>query len=117
MKAGYFLLVKSTAGPGAPAPSVANFEAEVNNAAGRTGAVVNNVWVAQGSYDFIVQVEIDTDKAPALGNQGGPAVTPQHAALALVAALAQNAAVSTETVPVLPASDGTLQAFVGHSCT
>lgn len=117
MKADYFLLVKSTAGPGAPAPSVANFEAEVNNAAGRTGAVVKNVWVAQGPYDFIVQVEIDSANAPALGNHGGPSVTPQHAAVALVAALAQNAAVTTETVPVLPASDSTLQAFVGHSCT
>jgi hypothetical protein len=117
VKADYFLLVKSTAGPGGQAPSVANFEAEVNNAAGRTGAVVNNVWVAQGPYDFIVQVEIDTDNAPALGNHGGPPVTPQHAALALVAALAQNAAVTTETVPVLPASDTTLKAFVGHSCT
>lgn len=117
MKADYFLLVKSTAGAGDRAGSITNFEAAVNNAAGRTGAVVTNVWIAQGPYDFIVQVEIDTANAPALDVPKGSEVTPQHAAIALVTALAHNAAVTTETVPVLPASDSTLQAFVGHSCT
>jgi hypothetical protein len=120
VKATYFLLVKSVAsaaGAQSRATSVQDFELAARNAAARTGATIDNVWVAQGAYDFIVQVEVDTGQAPALGGPAGAEVTPQHAALALVTALSQNAAVTTETVPVLPAGDDTLQAFVGHSCT
>jgi hypothetical protein len=114
LEATYFLLVKSTAGK---APQPANFEAAVNNAAQRTGATISNVWIAQGPYDFIVEVGIDTANTPAIDGVDTSQVAPQHASLALAAALAQNAAVSTETVPVVAASDGTLQKYVGHSCT
>lgn len=110
--------MKSTAGKGDRAQSVASFEAAANDAAQRTGAAtITKVWIAQGPYDFIVEVAIDTANAPAIGGVDGAQVTPQHAALTLVTALAQAAAVTTETVPVLPADDNTLQQYVGHSCT
>jgi hypothetical protein len=113
VQATYFLLVKSTAGH---VPQPASFEAAVNNAAQRTGATIANVWIAQGSYDFIVEVGIDTANTPAIDGVDANQVAPQHAALALAAALSQNAAVSTETIPVVTAGDGTLQKYVGHSC-
>lgn len=113
MQATYLLLVRSTADK---PPQPANFEAAVEHAAERTGAAIGNVWIAQGPYDFVVEIAIDTANTPAIDGVDRAQVTPQHAALALVAALSQTAAVATQTVPVVAAGDATLQKYVGHSC-
>lgn len=117
----FFVLVKS-GGQAAPAADAAaqqniveSFEAEVKNAAARTGVTPASTWVAGGTYDYILEIEIDTANWQGPPAQGGGPPSPQQIAIGFSAALAQAASVSTETVPVFPLEDD-IKAVVGHSC-
>jgi hypothetical protein len=114
----YFLLVKSiakTAAAPADTTLVEDFQQALANSAAQAGATVDLEMVAQGEYDFIVQITIDTGKYAGLHpGDGGP--TAQHIVLGLTAALSHNAGVTTETVPVVPIAEPRLIAAM-HSCT
>lgn len=116
--ASFVLLAKSIAGAqdssdGAIAAEV--FSQALDNAEAQTGATVDQAKVAGGVYDFVVDLTVDVARYAALNREIDPP-TAHQIALGFAGALAHNAAVTVETVPVTPLGDP-IVADVVHSCT
>lgn len=116
--ASYLLLAKSVERPrnAAPdSPAIEIFAQVLNNTAIQSGAKVESKSIAQGLYDFVVEITVDVDAyVKATGKATRP--TTQQIALGIAAALGHNAGVKTETLPVTQLDDP-IVADVVHSCT
>jgi hypothetical protein len=115
----YLLLAKclnlpTNADPGNTVIDV--FSQALQNAAAQTGTTIGSANIAQGIYDFAVQITVDVDEYVSLNPSGAGVPTPQQVALGMAAALAHSAGVATETLPIMPLTDPVV-ADVVHSCT
>jgi uncharacterized protein with GYD domain len=120
----FILLVKTLDSTGAPAvkgaapdaSAVENFAQALTNVEETTGVKATESFVAQGAYDYIVIITVDTTAFPPAPGVDPASVTAQHVALGFAGALSKIAGVTTESVPVVDLTDPT---FVGvfHSCT
>jgi hypothetical protein len=114
----YLLLAKclqlpANADPGNTAIDV--FAQALQNAREQTGIGIVSAKIVQGIYDFAVTITVDVDEY-VKQNRDATTPTAQQVALGVAAALAHNAGVATETVPVMPLDDkGVVDVF--HSCT
>jgi uncharacterized protein with GYD domain len=116
--ASYVLLVKVLNLPANPDPGstvIDVFAQALQNAADETGSKIVSANIAQGIYDFVVVITVDVDAYSRL-NQDPGTPTPQQVATGMAAALAHNAGVATETLPVMPLDDPLVRE-VFHSCT
>ena len=105
-----------SAAPAAAAQDiVTTFQNALTNAEQKTGVTATSSWVAQGTYDYILQILVDTTRWPGPAVQGGGTPSPQQIAIGFAAALAQNAGVTTETVAVVPLNPD-IKAVAAHSC-
>lgn len=116
--ASFVLLAKSIARPqdsSDRSTAAEVFSQALDNAEAQTGATVDQATVAGGVYDFIVDLTVDVGRYAAL-NPEIDSSTAHQIALGFAGALAHNAAVTVETVPVTPLGDP-IVADVVHSCT